>query len=168
MAGSVLAKRQIDVYGQCHVIPQRRVVYLTVMASGRESGERSSILTRSRANVLALRGALLVAALFAILFQSFIVQAHAHARHDMAPIAHSVETHAKAGTADGSTQPDESDCPICWEMAHSGVFVLPGDPVFLAPETSAIWVAALLPSASVRNGRSHAWRSRAPPLPLQA
>lgn len=129
---------------------------------------RKATLLR-HANTRALRIALLVAALFAILFQSVIVQAHAHTHHDMAPAVRSVATHALTGVADdGSTQPDESDCPICWEMAHAGVFVLPGDPVFLAPETSAIWVAALLPSVSVRNGRSHAWRSRAPPLLLQA
>lgn len=134
-----------------------------------DSGQRRKATLLRHANIRAFRIALLVATLFAILFQSFIVQAHAHTHHDMAPIVHSVATHALAGVADdGSTQPDESDCPICWEMAHAGTFVLPDDPVFLAPETRAIWVAALLPPVSVRNVCSHAWRSRAPPLSLQA
>jgi len=124
---------------------------------------------RKATTIRALRIALLVAALCAILFQSFIVQAHAHTHPGMAPTVQSVALHALDGVTDGgSTQPDESDCPICWEMEHAGAFVLPSDPVLLASETSAIWVAVQLPPFSVRNERSHAWRSRAPPLPLQA
>ena len=134
-----------------------------------ESGQQREATLLRHASIRALRSALLVAALFAILFQSFIVQAHAHTYHDTAPTGHSVATHTLAGVADdASTQQDESDCSICCEMAHSGVFVLPGDPVFLTPKTIEIWLVGLLPSVSVRNGRSHAWRSRAPPLPLQA
>lgn len=131
-----------------------------------DSGRRREVTLVRPATLRTLRIALLVAALFAVLFQSFIVQAHAHTHHVMGPTVHSVAMHPLAD--EGSTQPDESDCPICWEMAHAGVFVLPGNSVPLAPKTSAIWVAVQLPSFSVRNERSHAWRSRAPPRPIQA
>lgn len=133
-----------------------------------DSGQRRNATLLRDANSRALHIALVVAALFAILLQGFIVQAHTHAHWDMAPVVHAAKAQAVAGAAgDGSTQQNESDCPICWEMAHAGVFVLPGDALFPTPETSTIWVAALLPLVSVRNGRSHAWRSRAPPFPLQ-
>lgn len=117
----------------------------------------------------AFRIVLLVAALFAILVQSVLVQAHTHVHQDMAPLVHSVAIHAVAGATDnGPTHQDEPDCPVCWEMAHAGAFVLPEDPVLRIPEPSAIWRGALLQSVSARNGRSHAWHSRAPPLALQA
>ncbi len=122
-----------------------------------------------QANTYAFRIAMLIAALFAILMQGLVVQAHTHVHRNMAPIVHAVGAQAIAGAADdGSTQQDEADCPFCWELAHADTFLLPEDPVFLTPATSKIWLAALLQSVSVRNVRSHAWRSRAPPLPLQA
>ena len=122
-----------------------------------------------QANTRAFRIAMLVVALFAILVQGLVVQAHTHVHRNMAPIVHAAGAQAVAGAADdGSTQQDESDCPLCWELAHAGAFLLPKDTVVLTPATSTIWLAALLQSVSVRNVRSHAWRSRAPPLPLQA
>lgn len=142
-------------------------------AAIRDSGQGRNRLLLRDANSRALRIALLVAALFAILFQSVIVQAHTHVHRAVAPIVHvpvdGARAHAVLGAADdGSTQQDESDCPICWEMAHAGAFVLPQDTVLRIPEPSAIWRGALPQSISARNGRSHAWRSRAPPLLLQA
>ncbi|MGU3391206.1 DUF2946 family protein [Sphingomonas sp. M1A8_2b] len=122
-----------------------------------------------QANTCAFRFAMLIAALFAILVQGLVVQAHTHVHRNMAPIVHAAGAQAFTGAADdGSTQQDETDCPLCWELAHADAFLLPEDPVFLPPATSKIWLAALLQSVSVRNVRSHAWRSRAPPLPLQA
>ncbi|WP_332798246.1 DUF2946 family protein [Sphingomonas sp. PB2P12] len=110
--------------------------------------------------------ALLVAALFATLFQGFLVQAHAHMHRDVASIVHMVEAQAvAAATRNGSTQQDETDCPLCWEIAHAGAFVLPEGTVLRTPEPSIVWLVGLLQSVSARNGRSHTWRSRAPPLP---
>lgn len=138
-------------------------------AGGCDSGQRPEGTLLRQATTHAFRIAMLVAALFAILVQGLVVQAHTHVHRTMAPIVHAAGAQAVAGAADdGSTQQDEADCPFCWEMAHADAFLLPEDPVFLAPETSKIWLAALLQSVSIRNLRSHAWRSRAPPRPFQA
>lgn len=134
-----------------------------------DSGQGRSGALRHDAISHAVRIALLLAAVFGLLLQSVLVQAHSHVHRDVAPIVHAMATHAVTGASDdGSTQQDESDCPICWEMAHAGAFVLPEDPVLRIPEPGAIWRDALPQPVSARNGRSHAWRSRAPPLALHA
>lgn len=138
-------------------------------AGGCEIGQRPEGTLLRQANSRVFRIAMLVAALFAILVQGLVVQAHTHVHRNTAPIVHAAGAQAVAGAADdGSTQQDESDCPLCWELAHADAFLLPEGTVFLPPATSKVWLAALLQSVSVRNVRSHAWRSRAPPLPLQA
>lgn len=137
-------------------------------AGGRDSGQRRDGARLQYATSDAPRLALLVAALFATLFQGFLVQSHTHMHRDVASIVHKVEAQAvAAATRDGSTQQDETDCPFCWEIAHAGAFVLPEGTVLRTPEPSIVWLVALLQSVSARSGRSHAWRSRAPPVPLQ-
>ena len=111
--------------------------------------------------------ALIVAALFAILWQSFVVGAYGHAHHHAAPAVVAAGVAADRGAAaasdDGPVRQDPADCPVCWEMAHDGVFLLPDIAAFHAPEPEIIWGDRALARYASRQGRSHAWRSRAPP-----
>lgn len=119
--------------------------------------------------------AVIVAALFAMLWQSFVVGAYGHAHHHAAPLVHIAAAQGVAG-AQGATaasdddpaRQDPADCPVCWEMAHDGVFLLPDIAVFRAPEPETLWRDTRPTAHADRSGRSHAWRSRAPPRILQA
>lgn len=125
--------------------------------------------------------AVIVAALFAMLWQSVVVGAYGHAHHHAAPLAHFAAAQAVVGAqgvagARGATaasdddpaRQDPADCPVCWEMAHDGVFLLPDIAVFRAPEPETLWRGTLPTAHASRSGRSHAWHSRAPPRILQA
>lgn len=118
---------------------------------------------------------MIVAVLFAILWQSFVVGAYGHAHRDAASMAHVMALHSgavahvdRAASGDEPGRQDPADCPICWEMAHDGVFLLPEIAAFHAPEPETLWRGTRLTAHADRSGRSHAWQSRAPPHILQA
>lgn len=107
--------------------------------------------------------------LFAFSWQSFVAQTHRHWEPSAAAAGISADSGAawaKAGRQPPSDQP--SDCPICREVAHAGAYLLPPPVALDIPMPAASWraVAALLSPALVR--RTHGWRSRAPPRPIQA
>lgn len=112
---------------------------------------------------------ILIVALLGFLCQAIFVQAHFHAPAQ-APSFHSaVVTHAKLAVHDDHPGHDEpTDCPICHELAHASAYLLPGSSSFGIPAPFKIWMGPAPLVASVTVRRSHAWRSRAPPLNLQA
>jgi len=112
--------------------------------------------------------AVLLAALLAFTWQSFVTQTHVHPAPHHALTAPGKAEHAVyAGT--GEPSPDQpANCPICQEIAHAGLYLLPVPVALDMPAPATAWVAvgpALAPQA---RPSSHAWRSRAPPHPLQA
>ena len=105
--------------------------------------------------------AVFVAALLAFSWQSFVTQTHIHP--GTLPIA---AAHV-AGPQIAPSQPAPEqpiDCPICHAAALSGHYLTPGPALVLAVVATAIWRFAPVASAPSRATRSHAWRSRAPPL----
>jgi len=115
-----------------------------------------------------LRAAVLLAALLAFAWQSFVTQTHVHP----APHVHSLTSIDKAEQAlhskTGEPSRDQpANCPICQEIAHAGLYLLPAQVEFDMPPPAIAWVAVIPPlAAPVRLG-SHIWRSRAPPHQLQ-
>lgn len=112
--------------------------------------------------------AVLFAALLAFCWQSFVVQTHVH-----------FEPNAGVGAASGQTSSMNSDpfkgptntptsCPICQEIAHDGVYLLPTPVEFDAPEPAPFWQPVATSLVRLVTKASHAWRSRAPPTQLQA
>lgn len=99
-------------------------------------------------------------ALLLLLVQTLVVPAHRHAAAD--PSAHAAGLTVAAPVKHRPDQP--ADCPVCREVAHAGQYLTPGD-VQLAPTAAA----TLTPNAAMLTklgtiGRSHSWRSRAPPV----
>lgn len=106
-------------------------------------------------------GSLLFAALLAvtIAFQGWMIQTHVHADG----FAAAVTTAQNAGKAHQPVNDDPAKCPICQEMAHSGLFTAPAWlAFFLVVATSSI-VALALFAAPTFTALSHAWHSRGPP-----
>jgi len=106
--------------------------------------------------------ALLLAALVAFAWQSFVTQTHIHLSDG--PVA----TARAASTQVSGTQPAPDrpiDCPICHDGAIAGHYLSPGPVLVLAAIGATLWLFAPTASAPSRHARSHAWRSRAPPRP---
>lgn len=100
---------------------------------------------------------LLLALVFAV--QSFAVQTHIHGVPALAHVSH-VSTPARPAPQDPF---DPANCPLCQEMLHAGVYVVPVVADFLVILNAALFAPAfiLLPHAATE--RQHSWQSRAPP-----
>lgn len=109
----------------------------------------------------------LVATLLAFSWQGFVGQTHHHSGPEI------IASAAKAGVANGEKPERRSSdlpvhCAVCRAIAHAGPVLLPAAIALPAPAPQEIWIALADRPAQTRVQRSHAWRSRAPPRPLQA
>ena len=102
---------------------------------------------------------LLLALVFAV--QSFAVQTHIHGQ-PVTALAHITHVSAPAGPAPQDPY-DPANCPLCQEMLHAGVYVVPVVVDFLVILNAVALAPAfvLLPHAATE--RQHSWQSRAPP-----
>lgn len=117
------------------------------------------------------RLALIVALLLAVTWQSFVTQTHRH--YDRGAIAAAAAVQEGGGAAldpQGKHAPSglPDNCPICREIAHAGPVVLPAPVAIFVPVAVAFFATLAAPLGLALAGRSHIWRSRAPPLPLPA
>lgn len=113
--------------------------------------------------------AVLLTALLAFLWQSFVTQTHVH----FDPGIHSTAEFGTAGSApqlrDGQPSSDlPANCPICQETAHAGYYLLPTPIAFHASEAVPLWLVVARTLALTLRQRAHAWNSRAPPHQLHA
>ncbi len=102
---------------------------------------------------------LVLALVFAV--QSFAVQTHIHGQ-PVTALAH--VTHVSTPTGPAPQDPyDPANCPLCQEMLHAGVAVVPVVADFLVILNAVAFAPAfiLLPHAATE--RQHSWQSRAPP-----
>ncbi|MHA6720852.1 DUF2946 family protein [Sphingomonas sp. RS6] len=111
-----------------------------------------------------IRWAALLLALLALSWQSVIVRAHVHAGAARA----APHTHGAAQTPDRSPGEPDKDCPLCQALEFAGNYLLPNPVVFQASEPAPVWFTFTLSLALALRQRSPAWRSRAPPLRIQA
>ena len=120
-------------------------------------------------SVRASWAAVLFAVLLAFSWQSFVTQTHAHFDADAQIVA-------DTGQAGSTARPDTdkrssdapADCPICQEIGHDGFYLPPTLAVLEAPQPAPTWQAVTTPFVRAVRKPSHIWRSRAPPVPLQA
>jgi hypothetical protein len=105
-----------------------------------------------------------LAALFmlvAFTVQGLAVQIHIHG-DPLTALDH--VTHVSAPAAPASQDPyDPANCPLCQELVHAGVYVIPTVSDFIALLNAVAFAPAfaLLPHAA--NERQYNWQSRAPP-----
>jgi len=105
--------------------------------------------------------AVLLAALIAFGWQSFVTQTHLHLVP--APAAAHVAGPQLAPTQSAPDQP--IDCPICHANAIGGHYLTPAPTLLPAPIALASWLFVVIRRLPSRRALSHAWRSRAPPHP---
>ena len=123
--------------------PRRQPVVTTAAVRG-----GSAVARLARAIALLLFG-----------WQALVVPAHRHVAS--APTVAS----AKVSVAPLRHRPDQpADCPVCREVAHGGQYLSPADARLTAPVAVAFQPAAATLALLRGEGRSHAWRSRAPPV----
>ncbi len=99
--------------------------------------------------------------LVAFAVQGFAVQTHIHGEPAS---ANSIITHVSAPSQPGPRDPyDPSNCPLCQEMLHAGVYVAPvvADFVVILNAVAFAPAYAILPHAATE--RQHSWQGRAPP-----
>jgi hypothetical protein len=122
------------------------------------------------AGIRALWAAVLLVTLLAFGWQSFVTQTHRHTGDRGVSLSLAVKaiggTQAEKGGQVPADTPD--NCPICQEVAHGGAYLAPAPILFHAPAALAAWFALTLLLALALRQQSHAWRSRAPPLRIQA
>jgi hypothetical protein len=141
------------------------------MLSHRLAAVRNQLFTGGDRPKPAVRGgwvAVLLAALLAFTWQSFLTQTHEHFASRDVPAAASATT-APAHLQSGRAPANPADtCPICREIAQAGHYLLPPALALCAPPATGFWLSASPTLALTLSLRSHAWQSRAPPTPLQA
>lgn len=124
---------------------------------------------RSRRPLGTRRGpAFVLAALFAVLLQAFVVQTHIHAPTAAIGVAVGHASGGDAAQAKVSTLGDHqtATCAVCQMLAGGGGLMLVADaPSFITPHVVNEAAVFALPRAPPST--SHAWQSRAPPI-LQA
>jgi len=106
----------------------------------------------------------LLLVLAAFLGQSIVTQSHVHFADESVQVAAAATSHGQSATTSKHRRGESpADCPLCRELALSGHYLMPA-PVVL-PELLALTVGLfLLPVMALAwRGRSHSWRSRAPP-----
>lgn len=106
--------------------------------------------------------------LLALLWQSLAAQTHRHLDLQPAPaqVAHSAN--GTGGSEPGAPLDSPLDCSFCRELAHAGPLLLPAGISIAAPVAAAFRIPATRLRELVLIARAPLWRSRAPPLSLQA
>ncbi len=107
-------------------------------------------------------------ALFAFTAQGYLTQTHIHwlvrGPAGTVQVSDTAPGTAKTTKTPAKLPGEDSNCPICHQIAQSGQFLTPAAAAALPPVLSVaiITVAAALPSEAAPI--SHAWQGRAPPL----
>jgi hypothetical protein len=120
-----------------------------------------------RADLRARAVAILIAALLAFCWQSFVAQTHVHFASNVDATATARPGIAVGASIKSPSSDQPADCPICDEIAHAGHLYLPASPAFHVPERGGAWIVRAAASILAPAQSSHAWNSRAPPHHLQ-
>ena len=115
-----------------------------------------------------LRSIVLLAALLAFVWQSYVGHAHIHRHYTLASGTVTSQAAPKLLADDTPPAPPPTTCAICQEIAHSGVFLLPDAVTITAHSVTTLLAPLVAALGAEALSRSHAWHSRAPPLLLQA
>ena len=104
--------------------------------------------------------------LAAFVVQCVVVQTHVHFARLIGEAHLSVSYHsngpAERVTASGTVAPPDY-CPLCWESAMAGHYVLPAADILPPPPAIFLWIAIPAMAEFGLRPFSHGWLSRAPP-----
>ena len=101
--------------------------------------------------------------LFALLmfgFQGYLVQTHVHAS---APVAQTGIHLSTPATPDPADPYNPASCPLCQEILHAGVFVMPSLATLPLQLDWIVFLTSSVLPEPVTTERSLNWQSRAPP-----
>ena len=113
--------------------------------------------------------AVLLAMLVAFSWQSFVAETHNHfVRAQISTTADTPGAVATPSSDENSPFDSPANCPICREIAQSAAYLPPAPIVLPAPQAMLVWLVAGLAFGLILERRSLGWRSRAPPIQLQA
>ena len=102
---------------------------------------------------------------FALVWQNFLVQGHAHFDGGGRIVASNAAAASISAIANKSRPaPATPACPLCEEQALFGAYVLADAVTFVAPASAPAWYTPVQPAVLSLRTQSHFWRSRAPPL----
>jgi len=107
------------------------------------------------------RLAITLFALLAFTLQSYVTQIHIHGANWGA--ASSVDAGKTPHPGKAPAGDDQSSCPICQVIAHSGQFITPSAIAIALPTLIAFYVFVDRDAPSLARSTSHSWNSRAPP-----
>lgn len=110
---------------------------------------------------------ILLVALLALHWQSFVAQTHVHSVPGTYYAAIVGKVDAKPQLQIDRSSSDPASCPICQAIAHAGHLLLPAPLGFQVLQSTTSWIVVTSALALTLHQRSHSWRSRAPPHPLQ-
>lgn len=136
-------------------------------------GEHRSAQAHAKGGNTALRAlwaAVLLVSLLAFTWHSFVTQTHRHWGGQGYTLGVAVEVLAGAPAQKSGQKPADTpdNCPICQEVAHGGAYLAPAPILLDAPAILAAWFTVTLLLALALRQQSPAWRSRAPPIGIQA
>ena len=106
--------------------------------------------------------ALLVLALW---LQCCVVAAHVHEQPHFSAFSTATGADVQRAPLDHRRAPTAPDsCPLCQEIATAGAYLPAPSVEFALPAQHADWYAAMALWHTLPRQRSHAWRSRGPPV----
>jgi hypothetical protein len=107
--------------------------------------------------------------LLAFSWQSVVAETHFHSPSESVSGSVIVKQDGHGQPAQRSAPSDSpASCPICRALAHVSHYLPPTPIVFDAPGPAISPIVSAAVTVSVLPKRWHGWRSRAPPLLLQA
>jgi hypothetical protein len=114
------------------------------------------------------RWLILLAALLSFSWQSVVAATHWHNPSESArTVIVKQDGHGQPAQR-GAPSDSPASCPICRELAHASHYLPPAPIVFDAPGPAISPVVSASSNLSALPRRWQGWRSRAPPLLLQA
>jgi hypothetical protein len=115
------------------------------------------------------RWLVLLAALLSFSWQSVVAATHFHSPSESVSRTILVKQSGHGQPTQHRAPSDSPEsCPVCRELAHANHYLPPAPIILDAPRPAVSPVLSASSNISAHSHRWHGWRSRAPPLLLQA
>jgi hypothetical protein len=111
-------------------------------------------------------------ALFSFTVQSYLTQTHIHIPPALAHLGVVGGVAGKAPASKASNIPkdkypaseDPANCPLCQEIMHAGLYVVPAAAALVLPTVAAVVAVPFIETVTHFRAPSHIWQGRAPPV----
>jgi len=105
---------------------------------------------------------LTIALLILIVFQGFALSGHIH-RSPILALSHIVQQDGAADTEQNIPVDDGDSCPVCYQQAQAGHFVLPSAVALYSPTEPVSVIAITIAAPFILSIPASFWQGRAPP-----